>query len=240
MDTTTDGFLDNAFRIVQPKRGGHRAGLDAVLLAATVPAMPDETVADFGSGSGAAGLAVAQRCAGVRVLLIENEPTMARFARETLALAANAPLAPRLRLHEADALAPLPAPVHHAIANPPYNDAARQPSPSALKAHAHQGDDLLRWLDAMLAALHPGGSATMILRPDALPPLIERAAKSGRTTILPVTAKPDTAPIRALLRVVAGTVGPTTHLPPIVVHKVQGPFTDEVEAILRGRASIAL
>ena len=36
-DITQDGFLDNSFVVLQPKKGAHRAGLDAVLLAACVP-----------------------------------------------------------------------------------------------------------------------------------------------------------------------------------------------------------
>ncbi len=70
---TKDGFLDNAFYVLQPAKGGHRAGLDAVLLAACVDAPAGTRIADFGAGCGVAGMAVASRLQGVTVDLVERD-----------------------------------------------------------------------------------------------------------------------------------------------------------------------
>src|ERR1700731_2924951 len=65
-----DAFLGGQLHLRQPK-SGHRAGHDAILLAAATPARPGDRVADFGAGVGAAGLAVAKRVAGIELVLVE-------------------------------------------------------------------------------------------------------------------------------------------------------------------------
>ena len=50
-----DAFLGGRIRLRQPRRG-HRAGTDAVLLAALAAPREGETVYDLGAGVGAVGL----------------------------------------------------------------------------------------------------------------------------------------------------------------------------------------
>jgi tRNA1(Val) A37 N6-methylase TrmN6 len=69
---TLDAFHRGDFWLVQPKGAGHRAGVDAMMLAAAVPASFAGKLADFGAGAGAAGLAVASRCPKAEVVLVEN------------------------------------------------------------------------------------------------------------------------------------------------------------------------
>jgi tRNA1(Val) A37 N6-methylase TrmN6 len=101
-NSTLDAFHRGAFWLVQPAKGGHRAGMDAMMLAASVPTAFAGKLADFGAGAGAAGLAVASRCPKATITLAENAPEMAEYARQTLALPENAAIAPRCRLVEAD------------------------------------------------------------------------------------------------------------------------------------------
>ncbi len=54
-EITEDGFLGGQLRLRQP-RGGHRAGHDAILLAAATPARSGDRVVDLGAGVGAPGL----------------------------------------------------------------------------------------------------------------------------------------------------------------------------------------
>src|SRR5450756_2384893 len=77
---TEDGFLGGQLRLRQ-RKSGHRAGHDAMLLAAATPARPGDRVVDFGAGVGAAGLAVAKRVAGTRLVLVEIDAGLADLAR---------------------------------------------------------------------------------------------------------------------------------------------------------------
>src|SRR5437879_9165521 len=83
-ETTEDAFLGGQLRLRQPK-SGHRAGHDAMLLAAATPARPGDRVADFGAGVGAAGLAVARRVAGIELVLAEIDQALAGLARANAA-----------------------------------------------------------------------------------------------------------------------------------------------------------
>ncbi|MDP3690324.1 methyltransferase, partial [Bradyrhizobium sp.] len=83
-DFTEDAFLGGQLRLRQP-RSGHRAGHDAMLLAASTPASSGDRVVDFGAGVGAAGLAVARRVAGIELVLVEIDAGLASLARENAA-----------------------------------------------------------------------------------------------------------------------------------------------------------
>src|SRR4029450_8048621 len=91
LELTEDAFLGGQLRVRQLK-SGHRAGHDAVLLAAATPARPGDRVADLGSGVGVAGMAVASRVAGIDLVLVEIDAALAGLARanaDTNAIAAD-------------------------------------------------------------------------------------------------------------------------------------------------------
>ena len=77
---TEDAFLGGQLRLRQPK-SGHRAGHDAMLLAAATPARPGDRVVDFGAGVGAAGLALARRVGAIELVLVEIDAALAALAR---------------------------------------------------------------------------------------------------------------------------------------------------------------
>ena len=80
LECTDDAFLGGRLRLRQLKTG-HRAGHDAMLLAAATSARPGNRVVDFGAGVGAAGLAVARRVEGIGLLLVEIDERLAGLAR---------------------------------------------------------------------------------------------------------------------------------------------------------------
>ena len=132
-ESTIDAFHRGAFFLVQPAGRGHRAGLDAMVLAAAVPSGFAGRLADLGAGAGAAGLAVAARCADANITLVERDPEMLGYARRTLALPQNAALRGRAEILDADvtlsgearAAAGLEdSAFDYAIMNPPFNTAA--------------------------------------------------------------------------------------------------------------------
>ena len=78
---TDDAFLGDGLRVLQPKHG-YRAGIDAVLLAATVAGDGALRVADLGAGAGVVGLCVARRLPAARVTLVEREAELVEIARQ--------------------------------------------------------------------------------------------------------------------------------------------------------------
>src|SRR5687768_14826467 len=83
-DVTDNAILNGRLRLLQPKRG-HRFGHDAILLAAAVPARPYQRVAEFGSGVGAASLALLSRLTNIDATLIEIDERLCELARENIA-----------------------------------------------------------------------------------------------------------------------------------------------------------
>ena len=84
-EVTEDPVLGGKLRLKQPTRG-HRFGHDAILLAAACPARAGERVVDLGAGVGAAGLALAQRVHGTKVVLVEINAALAALAAENAQL----------------------------------------------------------------------------------------------------------------------------------------------------------
>ena len=128
LDLTEDAFLGGQLRLRQLK-SGHRAGHDAVLLAAATSARSGDRVADLGAGVGVAGLALAKRDAGIDLVLVEIDAVLAELARANAA--SNAIEAEIIVLDveaDATALAPAGPGPHRADAvlmNPQFNDSAR-------------------------------------------------------------------------------------------------------------------
>jgi SAM-dependent methyltransferase len=78
--TTADGFLGGRLLIHQPV-AGYRAGTDAVLLAAAVPARAGDRVLELGCGVGTAALCLMARVPGLSVTGVERQPDYADLAR---------------------------------------------------------------------------------------------------------------------------------------------------------------
>src|SRR6266705_5729776 len=127
-DLTEDAFLGGQLRLLQLK-SGHRAGHDAMLLAAATPARQGDRVADLGAGVGAAGLAVARRVGDIDLALVEIDAVLAGLARRNAdanALAADVIVLDVESTADAFAAANLrPDSVEIVLMNPPFNDSTR-------------------------------------------------------------------------------------------------------------------
>lgn len=251
--TTTDLFIGGRVEAVQPAEGHHRAGLEAVLLAASLSDDTAGTVADLGAGAGVAGLCVAARCPAAEVVLVEREPALVACAGAALVRPANGAFAARLRIAEADALSARgraaaglsPASIDHVIANPPFHVPGKvRASPRSARAGAHVlGEEgVAAWLRAAAAIARPGGTATVIFRADALLPLLEAmAGRFGALQILPVHPRAEAPASRVLVRGVKGSRSRAVSLlAPLVLHGRSGSrFLPPVERMLREGASLA-
>ncbi|TLG78244.1 methyltransferase [Methylocystis sp. B8] len=219
-----DGFLDGRLRLRQ-SAAGHRAGTDAVLLAAATPQDQQGLILDIGAGAGAAGLMAALRATGASVGLVEIDRESCALAREN---AAANHLDSRVMAYEADVLSAksrraaglVDETAALVLTNPPFHDAGKvRVTPDAAKARAHVASaPLADWTRACLALLAPGGIFVMIHRADALAECL--AAVEGRiggVSIQPIHTRADAPATRILLRGVKGSKAPLSILPAIAV-----------------------
>jgi tRNA1(Val) A37 N6-methylase TrmN6 len=249
---SVDAFHRGRFHVVQPLDGGHRSGIDAMLLASLVAGEKPVSIADLGSGAGAAGLAVAARLANARVLLVEKSPVMADFARRSVGLAENAFLADRVRVLEADVMlagkprvaAGLEDEAHdHVIMNPPFNHAGDRRTPDSLKAEAHaMTEDLFEsWIRTAGAIMRPGGQLSLIARPESVAEILAGCGKRfGGVEITPVHPRPRDDATRILVTAIKGSRARLALRAPLVVHGADGhSFMTEVDDLNNGRSAYA-
>jgi tRNA1(Val) A37 N6-methylase TrmN6 len=220
-DITEDAFLGGQLLLKQ-KRSGHRAGHDAILLAAATEARAGDRVVDLGAGIGTAGLALARRVAGISLSLVEIDPELAALARANAA--ANAIAAETFVLDvtaDAQAFAEhglVPDGVDIVMMNPPFNDPARHrgsPDQSRHTAHVATEETLHAWVHAARRILRSNGVLTLIWR-------------AGRPAI------------RVLVRAVKGGRAPTRLLPGLMLNDESRVPKKEVRNILEGRAVLPL
>jgi len=245
--TTKDAFLGGALHILQPS-DGYRAGLDAILLAAALRANRGERVLDAGAGVGVVGLAVARRERDVEVTLVERDPGLAALARCNVA---GNGLEARVRVVIADVTRPLREmpelsglveSFDHLLSNPPYHVQGRgTPAGEPLKdaANAMPAGGLERWIRFAAAMLRPGGTITLIHRPDALQGLLGAlASRFGAIVLLPIHPRGGEPASRVLVRGVKGSRAALELRPGLVLHNADHSFRPEIEAILRHGAGL--
>lgn len=238
-DFTEDRLLNGRVSLRQPRQG-FRAGLDAVLLAAFVPAKPGEAVLEAGPGSGAAFLCLAARIPGLTVRAVEREAAMVALAREN---AAQAGLAAQIEQGDiADlALARALGPVAHGFANPPYWPGGTPPPGAIRRAATHEaGPGLADWVGFLAAAIAPRGSLNLILPAARFDTAVAamREHGFGAMELLPLWPRAGVTAKRVLLRARKGARSPAKILPGLVLHEVDGRFTEAAEAILRDAAPL--
>jgi tRNA1(Val) A37 N6-methylase TrmN6 len=244
---TEDAFLGGQLRLRQ-LTSGHRAGHDAMLLAAGTSARAGERVVDLGAGVGAAGLALARRVAGVTLVLVEIDQALADLARGNAALNAIHADVHVLDV-EADAAAFAaaglpPDSADSVMMNPPFNDAARhRASPDAARAAAHVAREatLQKWVHAARRILKSGGALTLIWRADGIAEVLSALDRGfGSLVIQPVHGEAGAPAIRILVRAIKGGRGPTQFLPSLMLKDESGLPNKEVLEVLAGNGVLAL
>lgn len=235
---TEDALLGGRVQLLQPARG-YRVAIDAVLLAAAVDAAPGQRILDLGAGVGAVGLCLAARLAGCSIVGIELQAALAELAERNANLNG---MADRVRTVVHDLARPLPANLgrfDHVVTNPPYLAAAvadPSPDPSKALATVESSADLARWLAVATAAAEPAGTLLVIHRSDRLDELLGHL---GRLSWGDVTVKRLPPAARILVRARRAD-RPTRHdAPPLTLHRPDGRYTDEAEAILRHAGALA-
>ena len=242
-ELTHDAFLGGRLHLWQPRRG-YRAGVDPVLLAASVDAQAGQSVLELGCGAGAAILCLNARVGGLTLAGVEREPEFAALAERNGG--------PALEVVTAD-LTNLPLTLRerqfdHVLANPPYYErSASRSSNDPLREAAHGAQTALRdWVRAAAKRLRPKGMVHFIHRAERLPDLLAHLPQSlGSVEVLPITSRVGRAAERVILRARKNGRGDFRLHAPLVMHAGQKhpgdhikDYTPAVRAVLQDGAAL--
>lgn len=252
LETSVDRFLGGLVTLVQPRRG-HRAGLDAALLQALVPANASGQAIDLGSGVGTVAFAVAARAPALTAIGVERDAGLVACGQAALARPENAAFADRVRLVEADVTARLgerdalglgDRSADWVLMNPPFDvPGAVRASPDARRRSAHvaEAGALDAWCRTAAGLAKPGGFVCLIHRAQALPEVLAAlAGRFGDIRLLPVHAAAGDPAIRILARARRGSRAGPRIMPALVLHEPDGSWTAAADALLQGRAELRL
>ncbi len=189
-ELTRNDFLGGRVRVWQPS-SGYRAGIDPVLLAASVPAKPGQDVLELGAGGGVGLLCLGARVAGLRLTGVELQHGYAELARKNAVENRQA-----LQIFEAD-LQTLPSEVRQmrfdqVFANPPYfGTKGRKGSQDAGRERGLSGPlPLQAWVEVAAKRTKPKGGVTMICRIEGLGAILAGfETHLGSIIVLPIAAR---------------------------------------------------
>ncbi|TNF21674.1 MAG: methyltransferase domain-containing protein [Rhodobacteraceae bacterium] len=244
-ETTDNAFLGGRLQILQPRRG-YRAGVDPVLLAASVPARAGQSVLELGCGGGTALLCLGARVAGLHLTGVERQGAYAGLARENARRNGI-----KIAVIEAD-LDDLPPALRaqgfdHVIANPPFFSRAASSASADAGREGGRGESLplARWLEVAAKRLRPGGHVTVIQRAERLPDLLAACAgRLGSLEILPLSPRQGRAARLVLLRGRKGGGAAFCLHAPVVLHRGErhardgDDYTPMISDVLRNAAAL--
>lgn len=243
-EVTDDRLLGGRVRLRQPA-AGFRASIDAVLLAAAVPAQDGEAVLDVGAGTGAAALCLASRVADAMVTGIESDRALVRLASDN---AEATGVGSRVRFYLGDVAAPpirlSPASFDHVMANPPFapQGSGRTPrDPGRAQAMVEGLVPLAGWLEFCVKMVKSGGTVTVIQRADRLAEVLGGFSRRlGGLMVVPLWPGAGKPAKRVIIAGCKGSAAPLTLAPGLTLHRPDGGYTAEAEAILRDAEPLEL
>lgn len=241
-------FFGHQLRLAQNETG-HRAGTDAILLAALVDTFEGGLVVDAGAASGASGLCVARRLPDAQIRLVEIDHGHITLARQNIEInnfssrvdAVQADLLDSFENRERRGLTREDADC--VITNPPYLDASthrRPPDHDKTRAHVMPQNGLELWMKACAAMLKPKGRLHMIHRADQLTEILSSFPKNfGGIRIIPIHPHENQPATRLLVTATKNSRSPLTIASGLILHEAHGEFTAKAEALHRGKCGFS-
>ena len=249
--TTCDAFLDGRLTLRQPRKGP-RAAIDALFLAAAIPADEGQahSVLEAGTGTGIASLALCSRVNDCLVTGIDVQRELLALAQENVR---RNNFEDRITLVEADITASGDSfeaaglareSFQHVAANPPFyasGEAREQADPSTARAYTAQPGDLEKWVRFLVSMAAPRGTLTLIHRTDTLEELLSLLkGRFGALVIYPLFPKKGAPAKRVLVQGIKGSRAPLELLQGMVLHEADGSYTQEADLILRDGAGLGI
>lgn len=244
-ETTCNAFLGGKVQILQPVRG-YRAGLDPVLLAASVPAQAGQSVLELGCGVGTVSLCLGARVQGLEISAVELQPEFADLAKRNATQNQQ-----HVQVYAGD-LADMPGPLRaqsfdHVVANPPFfqRDQGRSSPDPSRETGRGEAAPLSLWVSVAARRLRPGGMLSFVHRAERLPDLVKACDDIlGSIEVLPL--QPRTGRIAKLVILRARKGGRTAFRlhAPITLHQGShhmrdgDDYTPLITSVLRNGAAL--
>lgn len=241
--TTKDNFLNGRVRATQLKLG-FRAGIDTVLLAASVNSN-STNILELGAGTGVASCCVLVDLPHAQATLVDSEPTVLALAQNNLTDNGFEQRAQTLTLDVTSK-----GSIRHAaglqenrytsiIANPPFfASEANTLSKDISKAQSRHmpKDNLELWVKTAITSAKAQGEIIFVHVMEQLPDLLAAFhQRCGAITILPIISRSGERAKRVLIRGIKGSRAPLSMLSPFILHgESGGKYLPRAEAIFRG------
>ncbi|MEI9989651.1 MAG: DUF2007 domain-containing protein [Rhizomicrobium sp.] len=238
-EVSEDRFLGGKL-VVRQFRDGFRAGLDAVMLAAAVPAGEGDEILELGSGAGTASLCLAARVPGARLTGAEIESELVTLANRNATANGMGERAVFVTVDALDLPADMKRDYDHVLCNPPFHGGEGETSPDAARVLAMQDNGTLPdWLAAGLKRTISGGTFTAILRADRLGEALAALPRTG-VRVFPLWPRDGEPAKRVIVQATKGSRAPLALLHGLVLHEADGSYTAAADAVLRGETGLDL
>jgi tRNA1Val (adenine37-N6)-methyltransferase len=228
-------FLGGRVLVRQPT-DGFRSGLDAVMLAAAVPARAGDDVLELGAGAGAASLCLAERVADCRVTAVEIDPALASLIRENAK--SNDAAVEAVRADVFDLPQELKREFAHVLCNPPFHEGEASPDAARDRALRDTGR-LADWMETGVRRTVSGGMFTTIVRADRLGEALAALPATG-IAVFPLWPRAGEPAKRVIVQATKGARAPLALLGGLALHEADGRYTREADDVLRDGAALRL
>jgi tRNA1Val (adenine37-N6)-methyltransferase len=238
-ETYTKEYLFKGTLTVKQPAEGYRYSLDSILLADFVSPGRNQRVLDLGAGCGIVSLMLARRYPDLMIYGVEIQPVLAKVAHANVS---ENKMAERVKIFCADMKDLKPGDMGGAVdivaTNPPYRETGGgRTGPDRMKTAAmHEVfADLSDVVEASARVLKVSGTLVAIYPAQRLSDLffLLRKAKIEPKTLKTVHPTEKAEANRVLVRAVKyGRPGLTVEAP-LLVHRPDGSYTDEVAGMFR-------